>query len=79
MSQIEATERAITATQSAEHSARNAEIEAIKAVSAAAERVSSGRRALDVAIQEERPPRAVWETAGKSTSIRPVGPYSSLS
>jgi uncharacterized protein (TIGR02680 family) len=54
MSQIEATERAITATASAEHSARNAEVEAIKAASAAAERVSGGRRALDVAMQEER-------------------------
>ena len=54
MWQIEATERAITATQSAEHSAQKAEIEAIKAASAAAERVSGGRRALDVAIQEER-------------------------
>ncbi|MGH3182121.1 MAG: SbcC/MukB-like Walker B domain-containing protein, partial [Streptosporangiaceae bacterium] len=38
----------------AEHSARNAEVEAIKAASAAAERVSGGRRALDVAMQEER-------------------------
>ena len=54
MTQIEATERAITATQSAEHSARNAEVEAIKAASAAAERVSGGRRALDVAMEEER-------------------------
>jgi uncharacterized protein (TIGR02680 family) len=54
MSQIEATERAITATASTEHSARNAEVEAIKAASAAAERVSGGRRALDVAMQEER-------------------------
>ena len=54
MTQIEATERAITATASAEHSARNTEVEAIKAASAAAERVSGGRRALDVAMQEER-------------------------
>jgi hypothetical protein len=54
MTQIEATERAMTAAKSAEHSARNAEVEAIKAASAAAERVSSGRRALDVATQEER-------------------------
>ncbi|MGH3198666.1 MAG: TIGR02680 family protein, partial [Streptosporangiaceae bacterium] len=54
LTQIEATERAITAAQSAEHSARNAEVEAIKAASAAAERVSGGRRALDVAMQEER-------------------------
>src|SRR5205814_757229 len=54
MTQIEATERAMSAAQSAGHSARNAEVEAIKAASAAAERVSGGRRALDVAIQEER-------------------------
>ena len=54
IAQIEATERGITAAQSAEHSARNGEVEAIKAASAAAERVSSGRRALDVAMQEER-------------------------
>jgi len=54
MTQIEATERAMSAAQSAEHSARNAEVEAIKAASAAAERVSGGRRALDVAIQEEQ-------------------------
>ncbi len=54
MTQIEETERAVAAAQSAEHSARNAEVEAIKAASAAAERVSSGRRALDVARQEER-------------------------
>jgi uncharacterized protein (TIGR02680 family) len=52
--QIEEAERGITAAQSAEHSARTAEVEAIKAVSAAAERVSSGRRALDVAVGEER-------------------------
>ncbi len=54
MTQIEETERAVAAAQSAEHSARNAEVEAIKAASAAAERVASGRRALDVARQEER-------------------------
>ena len=54
IAQIEATERRITAAQSAEHSARNAEVEAIRAASAAAERVSSGRRALDVARHEER-------------------------
>ena len=54
MTQIEQTERATAAAQSAEHSARNAEVEAIKAASAAAERVSSGRRALDVARHEER-------------------------
>ncbi|HEY1003908.1 MAG TPA: TIGR02680 family protein, partial [Streptosporangiaceae bacterium] len=52
MTQIEATERAMTTAKSAEHSARNAEVEAIKAASAIAERVSSGRRALDVATQE---------------------------
>ena len=50
MTQIEETERAMAAAQSAEHSARNAEVEAIKAASAAAERVSGGRRALDVAV-----------------------------
>jgi hypothetical protein len=54
IAQIEVTERGITAAQSAEHSARNAEVEAIRVASAAAERVSSGRRALDVAMQEER-------------------------
>ena len=54
ITQIEATERAMSTAQSAEHSARNAEVEAIKAASAAAERVSGGRRALDVALQEER-------------------------
>ena len=54
MAQIEAAERGITAGQSAEQSARSAEIEAIKAASAAAERVSSGRRALGVALEEER-------------------------
>jgi uncharacterized protein (TIGR02680 family) len=54
MAQIEAAERGITAAQSAEHSARTAEVEAIKAASAAAERVTGGRRALDVAVGEER-------------------------
>ena len=54
MTQIEETERAMTAAQSAGHSAGNAEVEAIKVASAAAERVSGGRRALDVAMQEER-------------------------
>jgi len=54
MAQIEAAERGITAAQSAERTARAAEVEAIKAVSAATERVSSGRRALDVALAEER-------------------------
>jgi uncharacterized protein (TIGR02680 family) len=54
MTQIEATERTMTATQAAEHFARNAEVEAIKAASAAAERVSGDRRALDVAMHEER-------------------------
>jgi len=54
MAQIETAERGITAAQSAEHSARAAEVEAIKAVSATAERVASGRRALDVALAEER-------------------------
>jgi len=54
MAQIEEAERGVTAAQSAEHSARTAEIEVIKDVSAAAERVSSGRRALDVASGEER-------------------------
>ena len=54
MTQIEETERAMAAAQSAEHSARNAEVEAIKVASAAAERVSGGRRALDVAAAEER-------------------------
>jgi len=54
MTQIEETERTMTAAQSAEHSARNAEVVTIKAASAAAERVSGGRRALDVAIAEER-------------------------
>ena len=54
MAQIEEAERGITAAQSAEHSARTAEVEAIKATSAAAERVAGGRRALDVASEEER-------------------------
>jgi uncharacterized protein (TIGR02680 family) len=54
MTQIEATERAITTAQSVEQSAREAEFEGIRAASAAAERVSGGRRALDVAAQEER-------------------------
>jgi uncharacterized protein (TIGR02680 family) len=54
MAQIEEAEGGITAAQSAEHSARSAEVEAIKAASAAAERVSSGRRALDVALEEEQ-------------------------
>jgi uncharacterized protein (TIGR02680 family) len=54
MAQIDETERAVVAAQSAERAARSAEVEAIKAASAAAERVSSGRRALDVARQEER-------------------------
>jgi uncharacterized protein (TIGR02680 family) len=54
MTQIEATERAITAAQAAERSARNAEVESTGAASAAAERVAAGRRALDVAMQEER-------------------------
>lgn len=54
MAQIEEAERGITAAQSAEHSARSADIEAIKAASAAAERVSGGRRALGVALEEER-------------------------
>jgi uncharacterized protein (TIGR02680 family) len=54
MAQIEEAELGITAAQSAERSARSAEVEAIKAASAAAERVASGRRALDVALEEER-------------------------
>ena len=54
MTRIEAAERAITAAQSAEHAARDAEVEAIKAASAAAERVAGGRRALGVALAEER-------------------------
>jgi uncharacterized protein (TIGR02680 family) len=54
MAQIEEAERGITAAQSAERAARSAEVEAIKAVSAAAERVSSDRRALDIAAEEER-------------------------
>src|SRR5690242_7250497 len=54
MTQIDETERAVAAAQSAGHSARNAEVEAIKVASAAAERVSGGRRALDVAAAEER-------------------------
>jgi uncharacterized protein (TIGR02680 family) len=54
MTQIEQTERATAAAQSAEHSARNAEVEAIKTASAAAERVAGGRRALEVAAAEER-------------------------
>ncbi|HEY2578976.1 MAG TPA: TIGR02680 family protein [Streptosporangiaceae bacterium] len=54
MAQIEEAERGIATAQSAGHSARNAEIEAIKAVSAVAERIASGRRALDVALEEER-------------------------
>jgi len=54
MAQVDETEQGITAATSAEHSARTAEVEVIKAVSAATERVSSGRRALDVACAEER-------------------------
>lgn len=54
MAQIEEAERGITAARSAEDSARTAEVEAIKAVSATAERVASGRRALSVAAEEER-------------------------
>jgi uncharacterized protein (TIGR02680 family) len=54
MMRIEAAERGITAAQSAEHAARVAEVEAIKAGSAAAERVAGGRRALGVALAEER-------------------------
>jgi uncharacterized protein (TIGR02680 family) len=54
MTQIEETERTMVAAQSAGQSARNAEVEAIRAASAAAERVSGGRRALDVAVAEER-------------------------
>jgi uncharacterized protein (TIGR02680 family) len=54
MTQIEEAERGIIAAQSAEQSARNAEVGAIRAASAAAERVSSGGRALDVAMAEER-------------------------
>jgi uncharacterized protein (TIGR02680 family) len=54
VAQIEEAERGIAAAQLAERSARAAEVEAIKAVSAAAERVSGGRRALDVAAEEER-------------------------
>jgi uncharacterized protein (TIGR02680 family) len=52
--QIDEAERGMTAAQSDERSARTAEVEAIRAVSAAAERVSGGRRALDVAVQEEQ-------------------------
>jgi len=54
MAQIEAAERGITAAQSAERAARDAEVEAIKAASAAAQRVASGGRALEVALAEER-------------------------
>jgi len=54
MAQVDATEQGIAAAQSAEHAARTAEVEVIKAVSAATERVSSGRRALDVARAEEQ-------------------------
>jgi uncharacterized protein (TIGR02680 family) len=54
MAQVDEAERGITAAESAEHSARAAEVEAIKAVSASAERVSSDGRALDVALAEER-------------------------
>jgi uncharacterized protein (TIGR02680 family) len=54
MAQVDQTEQGITAATSAEHSARTAEIEIIKAVSAATERVSSGGRALDVAFEEEQ-------------------------
>jgi len=54
MAQVDETERGISAAQSAEHAARTAEVEAIKAVSAVTERVSSGRRALHVACAEER-------------------------
>jgi uncharacterized protein (TIGR02680 family) len=54
MAQVDETEQGITTAQSAERSARDAEVEAIKSVSAATERVSSGRRALDVACAEER-------------------------
>ena len=60
MTQIEETERTMAAAQSAGQSARNAEVEAIRAASAAAERVSGGRRALDVAVGRSGPPRAVW-------------------
>ena len=54
MVRIEAAERGITAAQSAERAARDAEVGTIKAVSAAAERVAGGRRALEVALAEER-------------------------
>ena len=54
MAQIEAAERGITAARSAEQAARDAEVEAIKAASAAAERVAGGNRALEVALAEER-------------------------
>jgi uncharacterized protein (TIGR02680 family) len=54
IAQISEAERGIVAAQSAERAARAAEVEAIKAVSAGAERVSSARRALGVAAEEER-------------------------
>jgi uncharacterized protein (TIGR02680 family) len=54
MAQIGEAERGIAVAQSAERAARAAEVEAIKAVSAGGERVASARRALVVAVEEER-------------------------
>ncbi len=54
MAQIDEAERGISAAEAAERAARAAEMEAVKAVSAATERVAAGRRALGVAVAEER-------------------------
>jgi uncharacterized protein (TIGR02680 family) len=54
MAQIDDAERGIAAAEAAERAARAAEMEAVKAVSAATERVAAGRRALGVAVAEER-------------------------
>jgi uncharacterized protein (TIGR02680 family) len=54
MAQIDDAERGIAAAEAAERAARAAEMEAVKAASAATERVAAGRRALGVAVAEER-------------------------
>jgi uncharacterized protein (TIGR02680 family) len=54
MAQVDEAERGIGAAEAAERAARASEMEAVKAVSAATERVAAGRRALGVAVAEER-------------------------
>jgi uncharacterized protein (TIGR02680 family) len=54
MAQIDDAERGIAAAEAAQSAARAAEMEAVKATSAATERVAAGRRALGVAVAEER-------------------------